>query len=342
MPPVHTSSCLLVADIGATNSRFALFRTADGTAASLRLTWEQWFKGSEFPSFDELLIALSKELKQQISAETPAPALAVFAPAGPIVGDECRLTNLDWTVSASRAAQHLGIPKVFLVNDFAAQAPAVLLPEQAELVTIRPGMSQPGAPIAVTGAGTGFGKALLLPPPGLSLPVPVLPPGEVLSKIRILPSEGGQVEFPFVGSGERQFSDFACRHFTTERPTADMIVSGAGLACLASFFSGAPIAPENAPADARPEAVALFSRFYGRLCRNYVLDTLALGGLVITGGMAARVPVVEHPAFLAEFTESAKQKALLERVPVLHMRSQSAGLWGAALHGLLLLHKEPV
>ena len=78
-----------------------------------------------------------------------------------------------------------------------------------------------------------------------------------------------------------------------------------------------------------------YARFYGRACRNYVLATLALGGLYITGGMALRVPALSHPAFAEEFHNSLAQERLLRNIPVFHVRKPEAGLWGAALYGLL-------
>jgi glucokinase len=62
---------------------------------------------------------------------------------------------------------------------------------------------------------------------------------------------------------------------------------------------------------------------------------MALGGLYITGGMAMRVPVLEHPAFFESFRDSPQMEHLLRDVPVLHIRSQRAGLWGAAAYGIM-------
>jgi glucokinase len=81
--------------------------------------------------------------------------------------------------------------------------------------------------------------------------------------------------------------------------------------------------------------VEWFARFYGRACRLYALHTLALGGVYITGGMALRLPVLTHPAFAEEFRHSAAHRPLLEKIPVWHVRKPQAGLWGAALYGLL-------
>jgi len=62
---------------------------------------------------------------------------------------------------------------------------------------------------------------------------------------------------------------------------------------------------------------------------------MALGGLYVTGGVAARIPVLNHPAFLESFWDSKNMEGLLRDVPVFHIRSQRAGLWGAAAYGMM-------
>jgi glucokinase len=51
--------------------------------------------------------------------------------------------------------------------------------------------------------------------------------------------------------------------------------------------------------------------------------------------MALRLPVLTHPAFAREFRHNADQLPYLDSIPVWHVRSPQAGLFGAALHGLL-------
>jgi glucokinase len=121
-----------------------------------------------------------------------------------------------------------------------------------------------------------------------------------------------------------------------------MLASGRGLCRLFAWHCGEELPPAevcsrlNPPRTVAEHAtLAWFARFYGRACRNYVLNTMALGGLYVTGGMAMRVPVLEHPAFLESFRDSDDMGVLLRDVPVFHIRSQQAGLWGAAAYGVM-------
>lgn len=373
---------LLVADIGATNCRFALFTAnPDGEALPLlALEREIWLKGAEHASFADALAALGDLLRQEQALPsgpyTPgapgapgaqssvnrqsagpdkntaalysaaAPDIAVLAPAGPIVdgknGQTCRISNLPWLISAREVKKAFSAEKVVLINDFAAQGYACLLPENIHCRPVLPGLAVAGAPRAVVGAGTGFGKALLLGEnagTGKERRAALL--GR-LSRARVLPSEGGHEEFPFVGEEEFAFAAFAARREGTPRLILDAIITGKGLAHIFAHHTGVDAHPHEATARAAdyPEVMERFARFYGRACRNFVLDTLALGGLYITGGMAQRLPVLEHPAFAEEFVTSASHGDLLAKTPVWHVTSPQAGLWGAALYGLLALHRE--
>ena len=338
---------ILAADIGATNSRFAVFRAPADPASLeenvpfLRLECELWLKGADFPDFTDAL----KELKSRgdrgdpclIDLENP-PDIAVIAPAGPIEGESCRISNLAWHVRAGDIRETLGISKVCLINDFAAQAYACLTPQSIDAVPVLQGKAVPGAPVAVVGAGTGFGKALLLCE-GLadaSENETVIDRMRRFRRARVLPTEGGHAEVPFVGAREAAFAEFAAKRVKTPRLIGDAVVTGSGLCHIFAFLTGRELSPHEAAVQANeePEVVEWFARLYARLCRNFVLDTLSLGGLYITGGMALRVPALTHPAFAEEFHESAAQRRLLENVPVWHVRKPQAGLWGAALFGL--------
>ncbi len=359
---------ILAADIGATHSRFALFDLCPGDSPlPLALLREQWYAGADFPDFSLLLKAVRRDFADR--DELPVPRMAVIAPAGPVRDGECRMTNLPWVLREADIRTALQLERAFLINDFAAQGHACLLPGVLELSAILPGRAVAGSPAAVAGAGTGFGKALVLPGreadlcPALSgapdalrpspattaapeegrtpeksrapLPDPavrVYPPRE-----RVLPSEGGNSEFPFSNREEYAFADFVRKETGLARLIGDTIVSGSGLAHLFAFHTGLRPHPHEATAKAadHPPVLEWFARFYGRICRNFVLDTLALGGLYITGGMALRLPVLEHPAFREEFHDSLAQRGLLEQVPVWHIRNRQAGLWGAAIYGML-------
>jgi glucokinase len=355
---------LLAADIGATNSRFALFslqrRPSGGAALTLRR--EIRLAGREYPSFEHVLRALlagPEPFLQAGEADT-----AVLALAGPIEDDSCRLSNLPWLIRSREVRNLLGLSRVLLINDFTAQAQYCLFPEISMAAAIQKGSPRPDYPSAVIGAGTGLGKALLLYPVNMAPAAKALsakasgPAGRTRETslkdgesrslqasflaeapaFRILASEGGHAEFPFLAE-EEGFAAFLSRETGRERLIGDMVVSGSGLGHLHAYLTGKRLADEEASQDAgkHPEILELFARFYARACRCFVLETLALGGLFISGGLALRLPVLSHPAFLAEFGRSAAHQGLLESLPIIHLQDPGSGLWGAALRGVLSL-----
>lgn len=340
---------ILTADIGGTHSRFAVFRVEE-TAPWLVLEQRQWLDSREFSSFAELMRSLRSPFAKTATpllSGGSLPDMAVLAAAGPVQGESCQIPNLSWEISVRAAQQATGISRVLLFNDLAAQAFACLLPEHLNIKTIALGEPVPGAAVAVVGAGTGFGKAVLLrdrrtnrrdAPDGDNFLDPFSAHDSLreLCAAQVLPSEGGHALFPFVGPEEFAFAEFAAHREPDRGLIGDAIVSGTGLAHIAAFFTGKNMSPREAAAATRehPQILSWFARFYGRFCRNFVLDALALGGLYITGGMALHVPVTQHPEFLEEFRASAAHHSLLSKIPVWQICNPEAGLWGAALYGL--------
>ena len=356
------------ADIGATNSRFALFSahtTGDGDLW-LKLEREQWLAGADFASFPEAMHALLHGSTPFLQSGEHIHC-AVLALAGPITGDVCRISNLPWTVRKDDICKAFATPSVFFINDFMAQGYACLAPELLEIFDIQTGRAVAEAPIAVIGAGTGLGKALLLPPEehvriaqpenhtplaqskknadatrpetaDTNTPEHLLQSSRLAkaAQSRVLASEGGHADFPF-SVDEHGFAEFLQTATGKKRLIGDMVISGSGLGHLFAYLTGKRLPDTDVPdaVSAHPEALDWFARFYGRACRNFALENLALGGVYITGGMALRVPVLTHPAFLEEFHNSAAHKQLLQNMPVRHIHSHSAGLWGAALYAAL-------
>ena len=320
---------LLAADIGGTNSRFALFALKEAPSAlpDLELVREQWLPTARYESFTEL--AHDLRLPDGSPFVPPETLLASLGIAGPVQGGSCRPPNIPWNIHTDEAAAALGIPGVLLVNDFVAQGYACLLAAlkmrtraALEITELYAGKKN-AAPFALVGAGSGCGKALVLPEARM-----------------VLPSEGGHGEFPF-RKDEEAFAN-QLRDILGEKIIVDMLVSGDGLCRLFAYHCGENLPPAEICSRLNPPRTAAehktlswFARFYGRVCRNFVLNAMALGGLYVTGGMAMRVPVLENPAFLESFRDSKDMGRLLQQVPIFHIRSQRAGLWGAAAYGIM-------
>ena len=135
----------LVGDIGGTNSRLAIYQ--DGELRHVRSQ-------------------RNEELSDPVQAygdylrEFGPVAGACFGVAGPPIEGSVLMTNLGWTLREETLTKELGCP-VRLINDFHAQALAMPeLPEE-HLIPLDNPPPIDGGHMAVIGAGTGLGEALL-------------------------------------------------------------------------------------------------------------------------------------------------------------------------------------
>jgi glucokinase len=315
---------ILAADIGGTNSRFAMFRKPDG--APLSLVASRWLPTKDADSFAELLAQLANG-DFPLTPETAD--VTVIGAAGPVQqGTYCNPPNIAWDINLARPQDRAGAPRMKLINDFVAQAYACRSPIGQAARAILPGEPMTDGTIGVLGAGTALGKAILVSPEDAAT--------------RALPSEGGHGYFPFIGEREYAFQQFYQKHSGQHHITGNLVVSGRGLRYLHWFLSGDDLPPEQVAARfaESPETLAWAARFYGRACRDFALEVLALGGLYIAGGVAAKSPaIVTHEEFRREFTDSPTMGHLLSRLPVYLLENEESGLWGAAYLGELSLRQ---
>ena len=205
-----------------------------------------------------------------------------------------------------------------------AQAQGFRTPLAQETRPIQPGRYDPAKVRGVMGAGTGLGMAAL---------VPLADGGH-----QVLSSEGGHGA-RFFQPGEQDYLRFVTEATGEPYPRGDVVLSGLGLTLVHRFLSPAEVAAELTP-DC--ETTAWFAGFYGRAARDFALTVLAAGGMYISGGVAAKNPMlVTHPRFALEFVDSPTMARFLAAIPVSLARRQDMGLYGAALCAHLLLGRKP-
>ena len=348
-PTTHSNGRrVLAADIGGTNSRFALFEgkaeeKAMPVQASLSLVRKITFPTQQSHSASELIQTLVASRgddggRFMPDCEEERPVFAVLAvpgpasmadPASPPPSDTvCHCPNIPWRIAQVEVSEALGGMPVRLINDFVAQGfAAALQPGLLDAAPVLPGIAREGFPTAIIGAGTGLGHCVVLP-------------GAIA---KVMGAEAGHCQFPFEGKAERDYARFLAEGRGTNRLTNEMVVSGSGLVFLYCYLTGEKLHTHEAPAKSALHPVVLewIARFYGRVCRHYTLNTLSLGGIYITGGLAANLPkLLEHPAFAEELRKEPAMARMLEGIPVWHIRNQDAGLVGAAAYASLALDQN--
>lgn len=315
---------ILAADIGGTNSRFAHFQIDENGLLVLMAT--KWLATTEAGSFSQLL----EQLRQSDAAFPVGEAdIEVIAVAGPVKhGAYSAPPYISWDIDLTSGESKKVFQQGYLINDFVAQAYACPSPVGKSARTILAGEIDPDGTIGVIGAGTALGKAILVPIPGHGFVA--------------LPSEGGHGYFPFISQEELAFREFYQEKSGRQHITGNLVVSGRGLRYIHWFLTGEELEPQEVAARFTPESetLAWAAKFYGRVCRDFALEVLALGGLYIAGGVAAGNPeILTHANFRNEFLDSPSMGHLLAKIPVFLIDNQDSGLWGAAFYGRQILQR---
>ena len=318
------ASQVLIGDIGGTNARFGLASPGSGLQTqSVR----------EFPVAGfESLGAAARHYLEQLQATI---VRAEFAVAGKVDGEEVRITNHPWLISASGTASLLGVERVGLLNDFAAQAMAITALAADDVAMIGPGRWQGmdrarDATFAVIGPGTGLGVGALLVREG---------------RCFALETEGGHAGFAPTDEDDVRVLECLMRRFG--RVSCERLVSGPGLsnlhevACEIHGHEYRPLTPAQITAGAADgdaacnRAIHYFCAAFGAMAGDIVLTHGAWDGVFLAGGLVPRLlPALQAPVFRARFTSKGRFASAVARVPCMAVVHPQSGLLGAAAHAL--------
>ncbi|MEZ6000485.1 glucokinase [Hyphomonas sp.] len=309
---------ILVGDVGGTNVRFAIAHRQGGRIVA---SYFEKFAGDDFGAFAEVLGAYLDRTRARVTQ-------ACFALAGPVQHGEVTLTNRGWHVSEQQLQQQFGFDDVRLINDFTAMARAVPEFERTSFESILTGTAEPGAPVIVAGAGTGFGVATLIPEAG---------------NWHVLAGEGGHMAFAPRTKIEFQLAEILLQKFGYV--SNELVSSGTGLAPVHEAFCEIFDRPveDLSPAEMRARADAGDEMYYQlilvRACTvmgaagDLALANGAAGGVVLAGGVTERiVDFLRTPEAMERFRERGPMSAYLENCPVVLMQDPQAPLIGAAAY----------
>ena len=318
---------ILAGDVGGTKTALALFERAPAGLQPVR--------EAIMPSraFDSLESAIGRFLADGPSVVIDAACVGV---AGPVVGGRTTATNLAWEIDERALAAAIPAKRARLVNDLEAAGHGVLeLPESAFAVL------QAGAPkndtLALIAAGTGLGQALIV---------------RDGARRRVIASEGGHVDF----APRTELEDALLVFLRGElgRVSYERVLSGPGLWNIYRFLRATGIAPETAAVAAEitagdPSAVItahglagtdalcrqtldVFVAVYGAEAGNLALKALALGGVIVGGGIAPRIlPRLAAGGFLRAFHDKGRLGPLMTDIPVRVALDPWAPVVGAAV-----------
>lgn len=309
---------ILIGDIGGTNARFAILVDSYAEPKAFPIV-----QTSDFSTIDQ---AIQSAILDRTSVQ---PRSAVLAVAGPVDGDEIALTNCDWVVRPRAMFEEFGLSEIVVLNDFEAQAMAVVALGEEHLEKIGPGRPEPLGSRVVLGPGTGLGVAGLIHACHRWIPVR---------------GEGGHMDIGPRTARDREV--FPHIEPIEGRISGEQILCGRG---LVNTYRAVAKADGKTPRFTMPaeitaaaleksdpvaeEALELFVTCLGRTAGDLALVFMSRGGVYLTGGIAQKIiPALKSGAFRAAFEDKAPHRELLRSMPVYVITHPLAALAGLAAY----------
>ena len=306
----------LVADIGATNARFALAVTGSNELIKpLTLLTN---------NFTSIISACSEYFNHIADLH---PSRACIAVACPTSGDHVSLTNNSWSFSIEEVRKELNLERLMVVNDFKAMAAGVPHLTAEEVAQIGEGTPIPERTMSVIGPGTGLGVATVVQHEK----------GQI-----ILEGEGGHVCFAPGNEREMDILRLLSRQFS--RVSTERILSGDGInnlfQTLAEIDGVAPpdlstssiVERAISGSDSRClEVMEIFCGVLGSFAGNLAMTLNPQGGVYIGGGIIPRIAkLLKDSSFRTRFEGKGRLSSFIKNVPTYLILTDHTALTGAA------------
>jgi glucokinase len=331
---------ILAGDVGGTKCNLGLFLQEGLT---LRSVFQRRLATREYAGFEDLV---EDFLKQAIAADANAKAPAIdaagFGVAGVVAGGRHYSENLPWVVDVSALAHKLNLKNIRLLNDLTATALSLERLSLNDLVSLNSGSPARHATKAVIAAGTGLGEAILF---------------WDSEKYQVAPAEGGQADF--APRTEREIQLLSHLRMQLPHVSCEEIVSGRGFRRIHEFLNSAMRHASFESPEANTageitqlglaqscpvcvETLGFWTEIFGGVTGNFVLQTMALGGIYIAGGIAVKIlSKLKEGTFFKSFCGTSKLAPVLARIPVSVVVNEDAPIWGAAYEALMSSHVKP-
>ena len=307
----------LVGDIGGTNARLALSNSESGELLEVEV-----LAAADYPDFKDAVRSYLKKFDFRSDLKR-----ACFAVASPIVGDHVSFTNNPWSFSKEDLKREFGLDVLKVINDFEAMARSLPYLANEDLTSIGGRERNTERPMAILGPGTGLGMAALIPFAGKKVP---------------LATEGGHAGF--------------CPGDEREQAIKSMLSKSLGFVCNEDLLSGRGIENiyrslgqlEGRECDLSDAAAigqaalegtsilaqdtfSLFWKILGSVAGDYAMQTGAVGGVFIGGGIPPRyIELIKNSQFREQFVSKGTYRDYLEGIATYVVSAKYPGLVGAA------------
>ncbi|HEV7392190.1 MAG TPA: glucokinase [Burkholderiales bacterium] len=327
---IAAPTIVLAADVGGTHTKLALAQFHGGALAVIK---REAYPSRAYATLELVVEAFLRE--PEVNPYVGGIAAACFAVAGPVEQGRARLTNLTWRIDEAALERYFPIPRMSVINDFAAAGLGIDHLGSSDVLTLQEGTVVPQADRVVIGAGTGLGVAWLTWREG---------------GYAVHPSEGGHADFAPVDAIQDELLIHLRREFG--RVSYERVLSGPGLPRIFDFLqrraptTSAQSLPDTAIGrdlagiiaelaltqrnELAVRALDMFVSAYGAFAGNMALLALAHGGVYVAGGIAPKIAAkLKDGTFMRAFSAKGRLSVLLETVPVKVVMDEHVGLLGA-------------
>ncbi len=333
MEDTKTQFPILVVDIGGTNANFGIITSANG-----RYQLIEYYKlpSQKIVNFTQTV----QDLLEEIAAEKHIRfSVMVISVAGVICGEQHAIhaTNLPFEIDKADLMRVTGVSEIFFMNDFIAVALGCNFVDNT--LIINKSAIKEYSQKAFLGAGTGLGQSYAVWSTALKNYIP-------------LASEGGHDNFAQENPFDSALSQFMHEKELLTLPVSwENILSGKGISYIYEFlgtknsYQETDISREIAQGRFQPDDISrynehderskqtfrLYASYYARYAQQVALQAVPCGGLYIAGGIAAKnKKLFLDPGFLRVFTNHAKHRKLLEKIPIFLIQDYQVSLYGGA------------
>jgi glucokinase len=249
--------------------------------------------------------------------------------AGPVFGDEVKLTNARWQFSIRHLKKYLELDQLEVVNDLEALAQVLpyLGSEDALCIGAETGNRSTKAAMAVLCPGTGMGIAGLKP---------------VDRGWRPIAGEGGHSSLSPLT--DRELAAWQVLRERYGRVSVERVLSGPGIvelySALASLEGQTPAAlrPEeivrqalNGESPLAVETLEMFCAWLGDVAGDLALIYLARGGVYLAGDILLSIlEILKRSRFRDRFENKGRATGVVTQIPTFLITSKSPVLLGCA------------
>ncbi len=308
----------LLADIGATNARFATSFNHDAPNMVQVLQCEE---------FDTVEAAIDDFLRSQSISQLNRICLAA---AGPVRNGSIKLTNNHWVLREKELRHRYKVDYVSLLNDFESIAYSLTQLSGNQLLPLghhsSPRQYNTNVTYIALGAGTGLGVAALVNRDDKFYPIV---------------TEAGHANFSPIN--DLQIEIFKNLRKKLGHVSNEHLLSGPGIVNLYQaicdvnskkyiFTTPAQIcdAAKSGADEASMKTLHVFYEVLGQVAGDLTLTFSAFDGVYIAGGIVQRYPeMIEKSCFRDSFENKSQHRNLLKNTPTYLITEVYPGLIGA-------------